>query len=148
MPKRPRIALKVTDLDASLAFYIEGIGFELVESQPVAGTALILDSDGDPILLAGPQVEDVKVHLDEPRIVFKPGDTLDFVENDLDARRAGLAGKGLVGAQLEEDSWGDRKLTLKDPDGYTIVFVMSAKRSPEKMAALYAHCPTATTRTR
>lgn len=138
MPQRPRIALKVTDLAASLAFYIEGIGFGLLESQSAAGTAQIVDSDGDPILLAGPPVEDVKALLDEPRVVYKPGDTLDFLENDIDAKCVNLTGKGLGDVQVEEDSWGDRKLTLKDPDGYTILFVKPAKHSPEKMLALYA----------
>jgi catechol 2,3-dioxygenase-like lactoylglutathione lyase family enzyme len=135
--------MKVTDVAASLAFYVDTLGFELIESQPEIDMAVILDSESESfwgrIVLAGPQVEDVKSHLDEPRVVYKPGDTLDFLEEDIDARHASLAGKGLGDhVQLEEDSWGDRKLILKDPDGYTIILLMPAKPSPEKMAALYA----------
>jgi catechol 2,3-dioxygenase-like lactoylglutathione lyase family enzyme len=141
MSKRPRIAMKVTDLATSLVFYVNNLGFDLVESKPEVDTALVLDSDDNSfwgcILLAGPQVEDVRVHLDEPRVVYKPGDTLDFLENDIDAKCVNLIGKGLGDMKVEDNIWGDRKLTLKDPDGYTIVFLTPAKPSPEKMAALY-----------
>jgi hypothetical protein len=111
--------------------------------QPEVDMAIICDNDPDSfwdrILLAGPQVADIKAHLDEPRVVLKPGDTLDFPEKDINARHANLVGKGLGDQiQLEEDTWGDRKLILKDPDGYKLVFLLPAKPSPEKMAALYA----------
>ncbi len=142
MPKRPRIAMKVSDLAASLAFYVETLGFELIESQPDVDMALILDSDVDSfwgnILLAGPQVQDVKAQLDEPRVVYKPGDTLDFFETEIDARHASLTAKGLGDyLKLEENTWGDRKLTLKDPDGYTIIFLTPATPLPDKMRSLY-----------
>jgi hypothetical protein len=97
------------------------------------------DSFWDRILLAGPEVADIKAHLADPRVVLKPGDTLDFIEKDINARHASLAGKGLGDQiQLVEDTWGDRKLILKDPDGYKIVFLLPAKPSHEKMVALYA----------
>jgi catechol 2,3-dioxygenase-like lactoylglutathione lyase family enzyme len=133
----------VTNLAASLAFYIDTLGFELIESQPEVDVAVIRDNDPDSfwgrILLAGPQVSDIKAHLDEPHVVLKPGDTIDFPEKDINARHASLAGKGLGDQmQLEEDTWGDRKLILKDPDGYKLVFLLPAKPSPEKMAAHYA----------
>ena len=39
MPKRARYALKVNDLASSLTFYLNRLGFPLVESQPEADIA-------------------------------------------------------------------------------------------------------------
>lgn len=139
MPKRSRIALKVNDLAASITFYVERLGFQLEEDRPGTDMAIILDPDDhNPILLAGPTVEDVSSHLDEPRIVFKPGDTLDFAEQDLDARVAALTTHGLTDLHQEHTDGGDRKLTLKDPSGYTLNYIQRAQRTSAEMLALYA----------
>ena len=135
MPKRPTRALKVTDLASSLTFYVDLLGFQLAESQPDADLAVVLDPYSDLILLAGPAVEDVSAHLVEPRIVYKPGATLDYVQENLDARLASLTAHGLTDLQQEQTEEGDRKLRIKDPNNYTIIFVQ--QRSPEKTLALY-----------
>ena len=141
MPVRPRFALIVSDITVSLKFYISYLGFTAVEAQPESGMATMLDSDGDPILLAGPAISDVKSYLEEPRIVFKPGDTLDFSVDDIDAQSALLVERGLTGMTIEENAWGDRTLSVKDPDGYIIAFVSMAHRSPEELLTLYEHGP-------
>jgi catechol 2,3-dioxygenase-like lactoylglutathione lyase family enzyme len=139
MPRLPRIALKVNDLAASLAFYGERLGWRLSENQPGADMAVILDpDDASPLLLAGPTVADVSSHLDEPRLVFKPGDTLDFVEKDLDVRLADLTARGLTDIQQEIADEGDRKLSIKDPSGSTIRYIQRAQRSLEEILSLYA----------
>ena len=98
MPQRGRIALQVHNLTESLAFYVDGLGATLL-NEPSADMALIFYDD-TPILLAGPQVEEVRDHLDEPRIVFKPGDTLDIEEDDLDAKIQFLQAHGFAGVQI------------------------------------------------
>lgn len=138
MPKHVRVALKVNDLASSLTFYVDRLGFQLAESQSDADIAVVLDPDGDPILLAGPAVEDVSSHLDEPRIVYKPGDTLDFSEENLDARLAALTACGLTDICQEQTDEGDRKLTIKDPSNYTISYIQRVQRSPEETIALYS----------
>lgn len=135
MPKHARVALLVNDLASSLTFYIDRLGFQLAESQPEADRAVVLDPYGDRILLAGPAVEDVCAHLDEPRIVYQPGDTLDFAQEDLDERLATLTAHGLTDIHQEQTDEGDRKLTIKDPSNYTIIFVQ--QRSPQTTLALY-----------
>ena len=137
MPKHARVALKVNDLASSLTFYVDRLGFQLVESQPDADMAVVLYSYGGPILLAGPAVADVRSHLDEPRIVFKPGDTLDFFEEHLDARLAALTARGLTGIQQEQTGEGDRKLTIKDPSNYTIRYIQRVQRAPGEIIASY-----------
>jgi catechol 2,3-dioxygenase-like lactoylglutathione lyase family enzyme len=128
--------LKVKDLASSLAFYVDGLGFKLAESQPDADHAVVLDPYGDPILLAGPTIEEVRAYLNEPRIVYQPGATLDFVGENLDARLAALAERGLTALHQAQTDEGDRKLSIRDPSNYTILFVQ--RRSPEKTRALYA----------
>lgn len=141
MPKLPAFAITVSDLATSVEFYVDRLGFTLVEQQPEADMAQLLDYDGDAILFAGPKVTNVREHLSEPRLVFKPGETLGNRENDLDAREALLREKGITEITLKESPTGDRTLTFKDPDGYSIEFFAPAYRSPEETIALYAQGP-------
>ncbi|HYL42843.1 MAG TPA: VOC family protein [Ktedonobacteraceae bacterium] len=120
---KPRIALKVRDLPTSIAFYVEVMDFKLADAQSSPDLAYLLDTDGDQMLLAGPGIEDVKSYLDDPRIVFKPGDTLDIYETDFAARLDALLKKDLTDLRIEENPSGDRKLILQDPNGYVIVFI-------------------------
>lgn len=136
MPRRACRALKVNDLASSLTFYVDGLGFQLVESQPDADRAVVLDPYGEPILLAGPAVEEVSTYLNEPRIVYQQGATLDFIGENLDARLAALVGRGLTDIHQEQTEEGDRKLSIKDPSNYTILFVQ--QRSPEKTRSVYS----------
>lgn len=141
MSVRPSFAMIVSDITASLKFYISYLGFIAVESQLESGMATMLDSDGDPILLADHAISDVKSYLDEPRIVFKLGDTLDFSSDDLDAQKSLLVERGLTDLTVAENAWGDRTLLVKDPDGYVIAFVSMAHHSPEELLVLYERAP-------
>lgn len=132
MPRHACRALKVNDLASSLTFYVQRLGFPLAESQPDADRALVLDPYGDPILLAGPAVEDVSVHLDEPRIVHKPGDTLDFAQENLDVRRATLTARGLTDIHQEQTDEGDRKLIIKDPSNCSWIIASCISSSYDK----------------
>lgn len=139
MSQRSRVALKVNDLSASRAFFVERLSWGLADEQPGVDMAVILDPDDhSPLLLAGPTVEDVSSQLDEPRVVFKPGDTLDFAEKDLDARLADLTARGLTDLYQEQTEEGDRKLTIIDPSDYKIVYIQRRQRTPEETLALYA----------
>lgn len=139
MPNRPRVALKVNNLASSLTFYVDNMGFLLVENQPDADMAVVLGPYGE-LLLAGPAVQDVKGHLDETFVIYKPGDTLDFSEpeENLDARLEAFTARGLTGIQHEQTAEGDHKLTIKDPSNYSITYIQRAQRSPEETRALYA----------
>ena len=139
MPKRSRVALKVTNLTSSQTFFVERLGWTLAEDWPGADMAVVLDPDDQStILLAGPTVEDVSGYLDEPRLVFKPGDTLPFAEKDLDARIADLTAHGLTDLQQEQTEEGDRKLTITDPSGYKIVYIQRKQRTAAETLTLYA----------
>jgi catechol 2,3-dioxygenase-like lactoylglutathione lyase family enzyme len=135
MQKPARVALKVHNLPTSLTFYVDRLGFQLVKSQPDADVALVLDPYGDHLLLAGPAVEDVRAHLRQPPIIHEPGATLDFAQEDLDARLAMLTARGLTDIQQRQTDEGDRMLIVKDPSNSTILFVQ--QRSAEKTRMLY-----------
>lgn len=140
MSKRARIALKVHDLATSIPFYVDILGFQLYEIQPGTDMAILLDPDDhSPVLLAGSTIEDISSHLDEPRLVFKPGDTLDFAEKDLDARLATVTARGVTDVHHEQMEGGDRKLSLKDPkNGYVINYIQRVQRTPAEILARYA----------
>jgi catechol 2,3-dioxygenase-like lactoylglutathione lyase family enzyme len=138
MPNKARVAIRVLDLETSIAFYTTLLDFELVESQPDVGIASIRASDGDLLLLALPHLEDLRSLLDEPRLVFKPGDTLDFFVDNFETQHARLVEHGLTDIRVEENERGERKLLVADPNGYHFAFVIPVKRSPEAMIAAYA----------
>lgn len=140
MPNKARVAIKVLDLDTSIAFYTTFLNFEVAESQPDVGIAYIRDNDGDLMLLAPPHLEDPRSLLDEPRQVFKPGDTIDFFVDNFETQHARLVEYGLAETEMrvEENERGERKLLVTDPNGYSFAFVIPVKRSPEAMIAAYA----------
>ncbi len=140
-PVKPSLAMPVANMTASIAFYIDCLGFTLADQQPATDAAQIIDSDGDPLLLVGPQAEDVTPYLAEPHFFTMPGQTINFLGVDLDVRRATLLQKGLTDVQLAEKRWGDRSLIVKDPDGYALQFIANAPRSSEEGLALYARGP-------
>jgi catechol 2,3-dioxygenase-like lactoylglutathione lyase family enzyme len=140
MPNKARVAITVLDLDTSIAFYTKFLNFELAESQPDVGIAYIRDSDGDLLLLAPLHQTDPRSLLDDPRLVFKPGDTIDFSVDTFEPQHARLVEAGLAETEMrvEENERGERKLLVTDPNGYTFAFVIPVKRSPEAMIAAYA----------
>jgi|SRR5579859_2007313 len=138
MPNKARAAIKVLDLETSIAFYTKLLNFELVEVQPDAEIAYIRDSDGDLLLLVPAHLEDPRGLLAEPRLVFKPGDTLDFFVDTFETQHARLVEDRLSDMRVEENERGERKLLVTDPNGYHFVFVIPVKRSPEAMIAAYA----------
>lgn len=138
MPNKARAALTVLDLDTSIAFYTTLLNFELVESQLDVGLAYIRDSDGDLLLLALPHQTNLRNLLDEPRQVFKPGDTLDFFVDTFETQHARLVENGCSNLRVEENERGERKLLVTDPNGYHFAFVIPVKRSSEAMITAYA----------
>jgi lactoylglutathione lyase len=114
-------ALRVTDLDVSLAFYTS-VGFEVVgRVEPSEGTRLVM--------LAMPQQSDVSLELvhseaDDP---VTPGglDHLAVQVDDLPATRGELNAAGLDVGPVETPGGpdGPHTASLFDPDGYHLELV-------------------------
>lgn len=137
MDNAPAYAMQVSDLATSLAFFIKNFGFTLVEQKPAEDVAYVLDSDGDPLLLAGPATQDLPSYLSTPKYIAKPGESLGFGVDDLDALQAKLISKGVTDLQVTQNRLGDRTLHVKAPD-YTFEFVQSAEHPFEELLSLYA----------
>ena len=141
MSNRPTLAMKVTDLPTTIKFCIEKLGFTMVDHLPYADIAHVLDPDNDLLLIAGPQAKDISQYLDPPRFIFKPGDTIKFGENDLEARHAALAARGIDDAKIKDGFLGDQALNVIGPDGYIFAFLKRAQHTPEKVLAQYIEAP-------
>lgn len=141
MTKRATLALPVADLATSLTFYIEQLGFKLATHAPDADLAHVIDPDGDAFLLAGPRAGDVGVYLDDQQRIIKAGETIRFSEADLDTRRRALQQRGLDAPQIVETTWGERLLTIADPDGVLLTFLTPAQHTDEEVLAMFVQGP-------
>lgn len=126
--------LNVSDIDASLEFYGDGLGFEVV-SDPAAVsewrwatirsgyTELMLsESRREP----GPRlVEDPHENTDWPVIFyFYPDDVLRLYSHVITA--------GFKPTALRVTDYGMREFSLIDPDGHVLSFGQNAESSEEK----------------
>lgn len=114
-------ALRVRDLDASLAFYTS-VGFDVVGQVEVGGGARMA-------MLASPQESDVSLELvhSDSRGPVAPGglDHLAVQVDDLEATRAAPSSAGLdIGpAETPGGPDGPRTAWVVDPDGYRLELV-------------------------
>src|SRR5262245_28306428 len=127
MADRPRIALRVADRGVSLDFYTRTVGFVLRERDDLADRAIIVDCDGDPLLLAGPNAGDISAALATNSTMLDHGnESLNFASaTDLAAFKAQLLARGAPAHALSGPTttrWGSSALTLEDPDGYRLIF--------------------------
>ena len=120
MAKRPTFAVRVANLSTSLEFYCDLLGLRLEAQDADSDTTTIVDSLGMPVLLAGPRATDLVPHMGDVREIAAPGTSLYFHEAAIDARMQALIEAGLAGVQLVERRWGERRLVLRDPDGYEV----------------------------
>ena len=112
----PILFSATADADASLEFYRDKLGLELVSNLPFA---LVFDIDG--VMLRVQKVE----HVTPPAYT-----ALGFAVDDLSASLLELADKGVIGERyefMEQDELGIWKTPdgaqvawLKDPDGNTV----------------------------
>jgi catechol 2,3-dioxygenase-like lactoylglutathione lyase family enzyme len=121
--------LRVRDLNASVAFYVEELGCGLAERSEGSAT---VSYRGYPVRLAGAEHEEEKAIPEGGTIYFDGGRA-----KELEGLRDAIVGRGATGVELVERDWGDRLLRVRDPDGYTICFWTTTEREPEEWLALY-----------
>jgi catechol 2,3-dioxygenase-like lactoylglutathione lyase family enzyme len=117
--------LQVYDMPASLAFYRDALGFELVERS--AGDRIdwcLLKQGGAWLMLnTAYETDEERPVPPDPGRMAAHDDTSLFIEaRDLDAIHAHLAALGLAGAPPHTAPYGMRQLYVRDPDGYSICF--------------------------
>src|SRR5581483_10441654 len=136
------VALHVNDLETSLHFFVDLLGFPLQERHPDGARALLLDLAGTPLLLAGPGETDLTSYLTESPVVLTlaGSDTvIGFLVEDLDVLAARLHEQGVEPMGPIEDRFVDRIFAVRDPNGYTLNFLSLKALSPEELTTRYAH---------
>jgi catechol 2,3-dioxygenase-like lactoylglutathione lyase family enzyme len=115
-----RPVLHVTDVDASLRFYMDRLGFTCPWRFDDDGGAFVaqVDRQGCALILAKRWPEKVGKGLMFISLNVEP-DTRDAAIAALDALRAEFEAKG---APVKEGWWGYRLLVVDDPDGNQLFF--------------------------
>src|SRR5262249_13176507 len=115
-----RPILCVTDVAASLRFYVDRLGFTSPWSYEEGGKVVVaqVDRQGCALLLSSQWPEKVGKGLVFTSLNVEP-DTYDAQVAALDALRAELEANGVP---VEEGSWGYRLLVVGDPDGNQLYF--------------------------
>lgn len=121
---------QVFDMNMSLRFYCDVIGFEIVETAEDAGDIswALLERDGMQLMLntayetadrpATPGHERVKTHADT---------CIYFGCPDVDAAYRHILAKGVTLKEPSITSYGMKQLYLLDPDGYSLCFQWPVK---------------------
>jgi uncharacterized glyoxalase superfamily protein PhnB len=115
--------LVVRDIEASLAFYRDVLGFTLTMSVPDAPPYVFvgLARDGVPVFL-----NDVKAAVEDfPAMATTPPGgtcTMFFIITGVDALHDAIASKANVVMPLKTQFYGMREFSVTDPDGHLITF--------------------------
>ena len=115
-----RPILSVTDVEASLRFYIDRLGFTSPWRYDEDGRARVaqVDRQGCALILADTWPEKIGKALMFISLNVEPA-TRDAATAVLDTLRAELEAKGV---SVSEGSWGYRLLVVDDPDGNQLFF--------------------------
>jgi uncharacterized glyoxalase superfamily protein PhnB len=115
--------LFVQDIGASLAFYQDRLGFDLVAQwKPDEKLAWCrAERDGSAIMLQQAEEEDGPSEGRGRGIVFY------FNCDDVDAMYAEVVDRGLACKRPAVAFYGENQIFLRDPDGYQLCFQSSAK---------------------
>ena len=127
-----RPVLHVSDVEASLRFYINGLGFTSPWRYDEDGRASVaqVDRQGCALILADTWPEKIGKGLMFISLNVEPA-TREAAVAALDALRAELAAKGVL---VKEGSWGYRLLVVDDPDGNQLFFNYPAETTSGKIA--------------
>jgi catechol 2,3-dioxygenase-like lactoylglutathione lyase family enzyme len=116
-----RPLFNVADVDASLAFWRNVLGFEVVARFEDGGRAMFaqLRSGETEIMLNGrggdPAARQARPHYTEAVFYFRVG--------DVHALYRDLKTKGLSPSEPETQTYGVDEIYLRDPDGYELSFM-------------------------
>ena len=115
-----RPVLHVTDVEASIRFYVDHLGFTSPWRYEEDGRAHIaqVDRQGCALILADTWPDKIGKGLMFISLNVEPA-TREGATAALDALRVELEGKGVA---VREGSWGYRLLVVDDPDGNQLFF--------------------------
>ena len=131
-----RPVLHVADVEASLRFYVNRLGFTSPWRFADDGKVYVaqVDRQGCALILADAWPEKIGKGLIFISLNVEPA-TREAAVAALDALRAELEGKGVP---VKEGSWGYRLLVVDDPDGNQLFFNYPAETASGKIAGAEA----------
>jgi catechol 2,3-dioxygenase-like lactoylglutathione lyase family enzyme len=127
-----RPVLHVADVDASLLFYVNRLGFTSPWRYDEGGRARVaqVDRQGCALILADTWPEKIGKGLMFISLNVEPA-TNEAAVAALDALRAELEAKGAV---VKDGSWGYKLLVVDDPDGNQLFFNYPSESASGKTA--------------
>jgi catechol 2,3-dioxygenase-like lactoylglutathione lyase family enzyme len=107
--------LEVNNLEESLSFYHERLGFEIESHNPEAEPPIATGRAGSMRITLVQQLE----------TMLKRGRGVHFVVgvDDVDEFYRKLKANGVEVTEPRDEGWGGRFVSLQDPDGYRLFFV-------------------------
>jgi catechol 2,3-dioxygenase-like lactoylglutathione lyase family enzyme len=127
-----RPIINVKDVEASLRFYTEKLGFSIPWHYDEDGKAYVaqVDRQGCSLILAKTWPEKVGKGLIFISLNVEP-ETREAATAALDALRGEFEGRGVP---VKDGSWGYRLLVIDDPDGNQLLFNYPAEPASGKTA--------------
>ncbi len=120
------LLLQVFDMPASIAFYRDALGFEVVTTSKPMGEhfdwALLRLNDVE-LMLNTAYEEDARPPAPDPARIAGHDDTcLYFGCPDVDVAYAFLRARGVAAKEPKVAPYGMKQLYISDPDGYSLCF--------------------------
>jgi catechol 2,3-dioxygenase-like lactoylglutathione lyase family enzyme len=143
MADLPMLALRVADVQRSLAFYTVHLGFTASGQALPTTCAEVLDFDGEPLVVAQQDGDDPAPWLQPQHVILQPGAVVGFSCADVAQQITTWQARGLMDITQTTSGWGDPMAIVRDPDGYLLRFTVQMQRSPEQIVAGYARGPDA-----
>jgi glyoxylase I family protein len=123
--------LQVFDMPASIKFYRDVLGFEVVTTSAPRGEHFdwaLLRLNGSELMLNTAYEQDQRPPAPDPtRMAAHEDASIYFGCPDVDAAYAHIRARGVSVKEPKVAFYGMKQLYLRDPDGYTLCFQWSAK---------------------
>ncbi len=107
--------LEVNNLEESLGFYAEVLGFEIASNQPHAQPPIASVRSGSLRITLVQQIETMLKRGRGVHFVLGVSDVHSFYES--------LKSQNLQMTEPRDEGWGGKFISLQDPDGYRLFFV-------------------------
>lgn len=120
--------LAVKDIDSSVAFYVEKLGFEL---------DYVLKGAGGKDAFASVSLHGASLAL-ELKPAVEPRSSVQFMVyvadgENIDDYYTSVVERGTpISEEIEDAFWGDRIFTVHDPDGYMITLCKTVRQVPDE----------------
>ncbi len=123
--------IQVFDLETSLGFYCELLGFEVVQKAPGGGWAWLRNGDAE-LMLNTAYDDGERPDKPDPKRLLAHRDTGLFIGcPDVEGAYEYLKSKGCAVSKPKVAGYGMKQMYLKDPDGFEICFQWAQKTAAD-----------------